>query len=111
MCSPSSFENIKSKWYAEIRHHMPHTPFILVGTKADLRSNPEVIDRLRADNKSPVTTAEGERLAAELGAAKYLECSALTQQGLKAVFDAAISTAFEAREQPAKKAPKRCSVQ
>ena len=55
--------------------------------------------------------AAARRRVAELGAAKYLECSALTQQGLKAVFDAAISTAFEAREQPAKKAPKRCTVQ
>ncbi|EWM23088.1 rho gtpase [Nannochloropsis gaditana] len=39
--SPSSFENIKNKWYPEIKHHAPGVPFILVGTKTDLRKDPE----------------------------------------------------------------------
>jgi GTPase SAR1 family protein len=89
-----TFENVKSKWFTEIRHHMPHTPIILVGTKMDLRSNPEVIAKLQADGTKPITALEGQRLAEEIGAAKYLECSALTQQGLKAVFDEAIKTAL-----------------
>lgn len=106
MRSPTTFENIKAKWFPEIRHHSPGCPFILVGTKSDLRGNQEVLARLRAEGKAPVTTADGERLAEELGAARYLECSALTQQGLKAVFDEAIRTAIEAREGAAGKAGK-----
>ena len=91
---------------------MPHTPFLLVGTKMDLRSNAEVLTRLSAENAKPVTTLEGARLAEELGAAKYLECSALTQQGLKAVFDEAIKTAMEQREKPEKaKKKSKCEVQ
>ena len=35
--SPTSFANIKAKWVPEIRHYRPDTPFILVGTKRDLR--------------------------------------------------------------------------
>lgn len=31
VASPSSFENVTSKWYPEIKHHCPDAPMILVG--------------------------------------------------------------------------------
>ena len=110
--SPSSFDSIKTKWYPEIRHHCPTTPFILVGTKSDLRGSPDVLARLAREGKAPVSTAEGQKMAGALKAAAYLECSALTQQGLKAVFDTAIQTALNAKDPAAEgKAPKKkCAI-
>jgi hypothetical protein len=29
--SRTSFENVVSKWFPELKHHMPHIPIVLVG--------------------------------------------------------------------------------
>ena len=53
----------------------------------DLRDDPSVLEKLAKSRQRPITFEQGERLARELGAVKYVECSALTQKGLKNVFD------------------------
>jgi len=88
--SPSSFENVTAKWYPEISHHYPNVPIILVGTKLDLRDDKETIERLREKKMAPITYEQGLAKMKEINAVKYLECSALTQKGLKNVFDEAI---------------------
>ncbi|KAI8999224.1 small GTP binding protein RAC1 [Gaertneriomyces semiglobifer] len=90
LVSPPSFENVRTKWYPEISHHAPNTPIILVGTKLDLREDKETIEKLREKRMAPITYPQGLQMAKEIGAVKYLECSALTQKGLKNVFDEAI---------------------
>jgi len=85
--SPSSFENIKIRWYPELQHHCPGTPCLLVGTKVDLREDPSVIEGLKSQGLAPITKEQGDHLCKEIGAAGYVECSALTQKGLKQVFD------------------------
>merc|ERR1712100_708055 len=87
-----SFVNVKDRWYVEIKHHCPNVPIILVGTKADLRNDESTLETLRKDGKSPITEEEPNNMVKELGALKYLECSALTRQGLKNVFDEALTS-------------------
>ena len=62
-----------------------------MGTQVDLRDDPQVMEKLQRQKQRPVAPEQGERLARELGAVKYVECSALTQKGLKNVFDEASS--------------------
>ncbi|CAO3647284.1 unnamed protein product [Mucor hiemalis] len=90
LVSPPSFENVKTKWFPEINHHAPNIPIILVGTKLDLRENPETVEKLRQKSMAPISYTQGLQMVKEIGAVKYLECSALTQKGLKNVFDEAI---------------------
>ncbi|VDK23453.1 unnamed protein product [Anisakis simplex] len=101
--SPVSFDNVTSKWIPEIRHHCPDSPIILIGTKLDLRDDPETLRILSGENKQPVTKSQGQRIAKKIRAAKYLECSALTQQGLKAVFEEAVRSVLVPRPSTKKK--------
>lgn len=87
LVSPPSFENVRTKWWPEISHHAPNIPIILVGTKLDLREDPETIAKLRERRMQPIQYAQGNQMARDIGATRYLECSALTQKGLKGVFD------------------------
>merc|ERR1712098_349718 len=75
-------------------HHAPGGPIILDGTKADLRNDAETQAQLRAKNLQPVAIGEIEQMVNEVNAVKYIECSALTQEGLKNVFDEAIRAAL-----------------
>jgi len=88
--SPTSYDNVRSKWYPEVSHHCPNTPIILVGTKIDLREDKQTLATLKEKNIKIIDTAQGHQMAKEVNAVKYLECSALTQKGLKNVFDEAI---------------------
>eukprot|EP01006_Ploeotia_vitrea_P013137 TRINITY_DN34478_c0_g1_i1.p1 TRINITY_DN34478_c0_g1~~TRINITY_DN34478_c0_g1_i1.p1 ORF type:complete len:194 (+),score=1.75 TRINITY_DN34478_c0_g1_i1:70-651(+) len=94
--SPTTFENVSKKWYQEIQHHAPGVPFILVGTKIDLREDPNIIAELEQKKQAPITKTQGEALCHELSGIRYIECSALTQEGLKEVFDEAIRAVFKA---------------
>jgi cell division control protein 42 len=85
--SPASFENVREKWFPEVHHHCPGVPCLIVGTQTDLRDDQSVREKLGKQKMSPVRKEDGERMAKELGAVKYVECSALTQYKLKDVFD------------------------
>jgi len=106
LVNPVSFENVSAKWYPEVMHFCPEVPQILVGTKLDARSDTGLLDKLKAQGQKPVTTEQGQDLAKKVKAVKYMECSAKTSEGLKAVFDEAIKAVlFQKRKK------KRCLIQ
>lgn len=106
LVNPASFQNVKTKWVPELQHHCPGTPFLLVGTKLDLRDDEETIQKLAERKQTPISYSQGTALAREIGAVKYLECSALTQKGLKNAFDEAIRAVLYPATTKAKKGKK-----
>ncbi|KAG8764399.1 GTP-binding protein Rho1 [Serendipita sp. 397] len=92
---PGSLESIQEKWHPEMLHHRtsPKIPFILVGCKSDLRTTTSSTDA------SPKFVARwrGEEVARLIGAVAYIECSAMTGDGVIAVFETAAEAAFRPR--------------
>ncbi|KAM9315068.1 rho-related GTP-binding protein RhoU-like [Pholidichthys leucotaenia] len=95
---PCSFHNLTNKWLPEIHQHCPTAPLVLVGTQVDLREDVQVLIHLAQNQQQPVGTEEGQRLAQELGAVSFAECSALTQKNLKDTFDSAILASIQQME-------------
>ncbi|KAK9981785.1 hypothetical protein ABG768_001309 [Culter alburnus] len=95
LVDPDSFESVCEKWYPEVRHHCPNAQIILVGTKLDLRDDKDTIEKLKKKKQIPITCHEGRAMAEEIGAVKYLECSAVTQMGLKTVFEEAVRVTLD----------------
>ncbi|GMI97738.1 RHO-related protein from plants 9, Arabidopsis RAC-like 7 [Hibiscus trionum] len=93
LISRASYENVLKKWMPELRRFAPNVPIVLVGTKLDLREDRAYL----ADQMGSgiITSAQGEELRKQIGAAAYIECSSKTQQNVKAVFDTAIKVVLQ----------------
>ncbi|KAG8768356.1 GTP-binding protein Rho1 [Serendipita sp. 405] len=104
--NPSSFENVEVKWVPEVLHFRPNTrvPYLLVGCRSDLRRDKETIEALRQAGLSFVTSKKAESLAESIGAVMYLECSALTGEGVSEVFEHAMRAALLSQK-PKKREP------
>ena len=99
-----SFQKISGEFVPEIKHHCPGTPFLLVGTKADLRND------VWENDKRPITTEMGEKLAKDVDAVKYVECSALTRDGVQNVFDEALRVAIDHMQKEENQKKKCCLI-
>jgi small GTP-binding protein len=106
--SYSSFMNISERWFPEIYHHCPHVPIILVGTKVDLREDLDILTKMEIQRLPMVSYEQGLVKAKDIMAHKYIECSALTQRGLKMVFDEAIRVVITPIKK--KKDKKKCII-
>ena len=95
---PDLFYKIKEYWVPEISHYCPNTPFLLVGTQTDLRRDPRTVDGLAKKEQKPLSPEMGELFSLDVGAVKYLECSALTGEGVSSVFHEAVLAALSEPE-------------
>jgi len=92
--TPDSLENVSTKWIDEVRTICgPTIPILLVGCKADLRPAPG-----SPTSAGFVSRAQAERVAQEIGARAYKECSALKIEGVDDVFEAATRASMLMRE-------------
>eukprot|EP00092_Neocalanus_flemingeri_P016794 GFUD01018163.1.p1 GENE.GFUD01018163.1~~GFUD01018163.1.p1 ORF type:complete len:192 (+),score=59.89 GFUD01018163.1:127-702(+) len=96
---PTSLENVRDKWTPELKHHAPGIPKLLVGTKMDLREDKKTLEKLSELHQKPVSAVQGQAMAKHIGASKYLECSAFTQDGLKEVFEEAVRIVLDPRKE------------
>lgn len=79
---PHSQQNILVFLVPEIKLFCPTVPIILVGTKTELRGDEVIKMKLTSSGNEPISTTEGEALAASIGAYAYLECSAKKKEGV-----------------------------
>lgn len=105
----TSFENVRNKWVPDFQKHAPGAPFIIVGTKLDLRNAAQKAGTTSSGSSTFISRSQGESLREELKGAKYLECSAKTQEGLKQVFDEAIKCVLVNRNIAGSKDKKKAS--
>ncbi|KAH6672010.1 Rho GTPase Rho1 [Halenospora varia] len=91
---PDSLDNVQEKWISEVWHYCQSIPIILVGLRKDLRNDPSTIKELALIGQHVVTYEEGKEVGRKIGAYKYLECSANTNQGVREVFEHATRAAL-----------------
>ncbi|GJC82613.1 GTP-binding protein rhoA [Colletotrichum liriopes] len=99
-------------WISEVLHFCQGLPIILVGCKKDLRYDSKTIEELRKTSQKPVSPEEcsqGEEVRKKIGAYKYLECSAKTNEGVREVFEHATRAALLSRSRSSGKKHK-CMV-
>lgn len=76
-------------------YHAPRVPVVLVGTKSDLRDDIVL-------GKQAISKDKAAEFARSIKAASYQECSAITQTGLKELFDEAIRVGLAKSTRPQK---------
>jgi small GTP-binding protein len=87
-----SFDNLKHKWIQELRANAAETPFILVGTKTDLR---EKLEKENDKSVEIINAKKGQKRAKELKAQTYVECTSKDPASVENVFVEAIRVVLE----------------
>ncbi|CAI1683777.1 Rho GTPase [Saccharomyces pastorianus] len=92
-----SLINARTKWADEALRYCPDAPIVLVGLKKDLRQEAHIKENA-VDEMVPAEDAK--QVARAIGAKKYMECSALTGEGVDDVFEVATRTSLLMKKEP-----------
>ncbi|CAB4438731.1 unnamed protein product [Rhizophagus irregularis] len=93
---PDSLDSVEG-WMDELNGNFQQSelpPVLLIGTKVDLRHDISAIEELKKIHQTPVTYEEGLRVANQINAVKYLECSSKAYEGVNEVFEQATRAAL-----------------
>ncbi|KAK9414419.1 hypothetical protein SUNI508_11261 [Seiridium unicorne] len=85
--SDKKFVNARTKWINEIHMHCRGAPIFLIGLKKDTRVGSGIWAPLFPNFETRIGASEGAMAANGIGAAKYMECSAKTGDGVYRVFE------------------------
>jgi Ras homolog gene family, member A len=109
------------QWNPEVQHFCSGVPKLLVGLKLDLRNDPNTIKELAKVGQKPVSQeqvrggahvrtymqalmhmggglVQGQAIATQIHAYRYMECSSKTRQGVREVFEHATRAALTAQK-------------
>ena len=97
MDNPDSLQCVLDKWVHEVKHFCKGVPIFLVACRKDLRKDPRTIEELAKNRQKPVSKEEGNAVARQIGAYKYMQCSAKLGEGVKELFTEAARAALHHR--------------
>ena len=86
-------------WLRTIQVNCPRAKYILVGSQIDRRADNDAVAKFEDEHHRPmISPSEGEAFARRINAWGYMECSALTREGVDELFDEAIRTVIHDRD-------------
>ncbi|KAJ8100951.1 P-loop containing nucleoside triphosphate hydrolase protein [Lipomyces tetrasporus] len=89
----ASFRTAERYWERLKLEHPSGFVTVLVGLKADLRTDPDTLAALEERNEKVISPEEGQRLASKMGT-KYFECSAINFEGIHEPISEVVSLAL-----------------
>lgn len=82
---------------AEVNRNCPGASILLVGLKSDIRFHARSVEKLHSRGKGLVTPEQGAMFRDNIGASRYLECSARTGDGVLEVLGETARVAMQVK--------------
>ena len=81
------YVKVVKSWATDFNKICPTSPIILAGFATEANTKPALLRRAIIAGNEEITRDTGNKLAREIGAVKYVECSSITGKGAKILVD------------------------